>query len=179
MTKIKLVIPTIMSIGLLTSAGAADFIKNKYYMGGGVAVEAGWHNYGIGAALLINGGKPIIKLGPGTIGAEVELSYTALAASYDDSYYEADLRVLSLGIFATYKYDINKDLYIRPRFGPMFTSYSYSGDSDYFYDYSYGHVATGIGVGYNLGKSMNLFSDFTIASDSYRRISVGLQFKFK
>jgi len=179
MTKIKHIVPTIMSIGLLTSAGAADFIKNKYYMGGGLAVEGGWYKYGVGAALLINGGKPIIKLGPGTIGAEVEMSYTALAASYDYRGYESDLRVLSLGIFATYKYDINKDLYVRPRLGPMFTSYSYSGYSDYYYDYSRGRVATGVGVGYNLGKNMNLFSDFTIASDSYRRISVGLQFKFK
>jgi hypothetical protein len=177
MTKIKQIIPIIASIGLLTSANAADFIKGQYYIGGGVAVENGWSHYGTGAALLINGGKPIIKLGPGTIGAEVELSYTALAASYDNNDYDSDLRVLSLGLFATYKYDINKDLYIRPRIGPMFASYSYGGYSPYHYGYSRGRVATGIGIGYNITKGMNLFSDFTLTNDSYRRISVGLQFK--
>jgi hypothetical protein len=174
----KKTILALASTGLLVSSSSAiDFIKGQYYIGGGVAVENGWSYYGTGAALLLNGGKPIIKLGPGTIGAEVELSYTALAAEYEHNSYSSDLRVLSLGIFATYKYDIDKNLYIRPRIGPMFTSYSYSGYSSYYYGYSRGNVAIGIGVGYELTDNMNLFSDFTATTANYRRISVGLQFK--
>ena len=173
----KKIITILASTGILVSSSSAiDFIKGQYYIGGGVAVENGWSHYGTGAALLLNGGKPIIKLGPGTIGAEVELSYTALAANYD-GYYDGDLKVLSLGLFATYKYDIDKDLYIRPRIGPMFMSYSYGGYDYYDGGYSRGNVAIGIGVGYKLTKNMNLFSDFTLNTASYRRISVGLQFK--
>jgi len=175
--KKMLSIATLLAVSMST-VQAVDFIKNQYYIGGGVAVENGWSYYGSGLALLINGGKPIVKLGPGTIGAEVEVSYTAVAATYDYEGYDSDLKVLSLGLFATYKYDINKDLYIRPRIGPMFTSYSYSGYSAYHYGYSRGHVAAGIGIGYNITESMNLFSDFTISTADYRRISVGLQFKF-
>ena len=98
-----------------------------------------------------------------------------------DHDYDYSLRVLSLGLFATYKYDINKNLYIRPRFGPMFMSYSFGGDYDYdYYDgyYSRGNVAIGIGVGYKLAKHLDLVSDFLVNTASYRRISVGLQFKF-
>jgi len=168
---------------MVSTSSAANFIKNHYYMGGGLALEGGfYHDYGLGGALLLNGGKEIIKLGPGIIGAEAELSYSALASSYDSNDYDVDLRVLSLGLFATYKYTINKNLYIRPRFGPMFMSYSLDGD-DYYdgYDYGYsrGYVALGIGVGYKLTKNMNLFSDFLVNHAGYRRLSVGLQFKIK
>ena len=174
----KKIITILASTGLLVSSSSAvDFIKGQYYIGGGAAIESGWSHYGIGGTLLLNGGKPIIKLGPGTIGAEAELSYTLLASDYDDDYYDGSLKVLSLGLFATYKYDINKDFYIRPRFGPMFMSYSFDGYDYYDGAYSHGSAAIGIGIGYELTKNMNLFSDFLVNSASYRRISVGLQFK--
>jgi len=176
----KNIITTLALSAMLSSASsAANFIKGQYYIGG-AAIEGGWHDYGIGGALLLNGGKSIIKLGPGTIGAEAELSYTILSSDYDDDdYYDGSLKVLSLGLFATYKYDINKDLYVRPRFGPMFMSYSFNGHHYYTSSYySRGNVALGIGMGYKLTKHMDLVSDFLVNSTSYRRISVGLQFKF-
>ena len=77
----KILSTAMVSAVLATSVSAAnlDFIKGDFYGGAGIGIENFSHysSYDPGVTVVFNGGKPIIKLAPGTIGAEGEITYTS------------------------------------------------------------------------------------------------------
>ncbi len=175
---------TIMVLLAMFSANimAADFIKGKFYGGIGLGLEdfSTYSSYDPGITLILNAGKPVIKLGPGTIGGEVEFTYTIIPMSYS-RYSHWDLSVMTLGTYATYTYNHSKTLYSRAKLGFAFQNYSWDyGRDDYGYDYDYRHVnvAAGIGGGYHLNKTLRVYSDLIFIGSSLKQFNFGLQMNF-
>jgi opacity protein-like surface antigen len=168
---------SVVAISALLSTGvmAADFIDGGIYGGVGIGFEDYSHYsaYDPGMTLVLNGGKPIIKLGPGVIGAEGELTYTVVPLSHT---YWSDLNILTLGAYATYTYDFSDKLYSRAKLGIVHRDYSY--DSHYS-DYNSVGVAAGIGAGFKFTDKMRLFSDIILVDGSnLTQLNIGVQMSF-
>ena len=181
MKKIALLLALIFSFA--STLSAAKFIKGQYYGGVGLGIEdySYYSHYDPGMTLVLNGGKPIIKLGPGTIGAELELTYTILPMDYNYRYYDADLSVLTFGTYATYTFTHSKKLYSRAKLGfaLQHTTFDYDDyDYDYYDGYNKASVAIGIGGGYKFNKTMRAYSDLIIMSGGLKQLNFGVQFSF-
>jgi hypothetical protein len=173
----KVLSVSMLSALLATSAMSADFIKGNFYGGVGMGVEnfSNYSSYDPGVTLVVNGGKPIIKLGPGTIGAEGELTYTVLPLSHT---YGDDLSILTLSAFATYTFEHSEKIYTRVKAG--FTNRNYSFDNESFNsNYSSRGVAAGIGAGYKVSDKIRLFSDLVLVDGSnLTQVNLGAQMNF-
>ena len=181
----KLLLSTILLSSVLASnLVAADFIKGEYYGGAGLGIEkfSRYSSYDPGVTILINGGKPIIKLGPGTIGAEGEFTYTALPMNYNRFGSDFDLSVITLGAYATYTFDHSEKLYTRVKLGIVNRNYSwdYNGDSSgYSYDYNQVGVGVGAGAGYKFNDTLRVYSDLILLDGSdLTQLNFGLQMSF-
>ncbi len=189
----KILVAAAFSLLLPLNSFAADFIKGGYYAGVGAGIEdfAGYSSYDMGFTLLANFGKPIIKLGPGVLGAEGEFTYTVSPLEYENSYYKDEMTIATLGAYATYTYDFTDKFYGRGKLGIVYRDYDHDGSyRDYsyrYYDYRYGYVgsysslnvALGVGGGYKISDKMRLFSDF-IVTDGFdlRQLNFGVQMSF-
>jgi len=167
---------------LSTDVMGADFIKGGYYGGFGVGFEdySTYSSIDPGMTLVLNGGKPIIKLGPGTIGAEAEFTYTLIPLSYD---YNSDweLDIMTLGGYATYTFDHSDKLYSRVKLGIVHRDYSwdYDNSSSWHSDYNEIGVAAGIGAGYKLNSVMRIYSDLIVLdSTDLKQLNFGVQIGF-
>ena len=174
---------------LSTSAMAADFIQGGYYGGVGMGFEdySDYASYDPGVTLVLNGGKPIIMLGPGVIGAEGELTYTLIPLKTDHRYYEDELTITTLGAYATYTYDFTNSLYARGKLGIIYRDYDH--DSRFYHqNYRRGHrfrsssranFAVGVGGGYKITDRIRIFSDL-ILLDSFdlKQLNFGVQMSF-
>jgi len=177
----KLLSTVAISAILSTGAIGADFIQGGYYGGVGIGIE----DYSVhssidpGVTLVINGGKPIVKLGPGTLGAEGEFTYTIVPLTYDYYYYgnkSYDLNILTLGAYATYTFDFSDKLYARGKLGIVNRSTTW--DNGYSDD-SIVNVGAGIGAGYKINNTMRIFSDLIVLDGSdLKQFNVGLQITF-
>ena len=166
-----------ISAVLATNAMSADFIKDKYYGGVGMGIEnfSAYSSYDPGITLVVNGGKPIIKLGPGTIGAEGEMTYTVLPLNHT---YGDDLSILTLSAFATYTFDHTDKLYTRVKAGLSNRNYSFA-DERYNSNYNSVGVAAAIGAGYKVSDKIRLFSDLVVVDSSdLTQINFGAQMNF-
>ena len=170
---------SIVAISALLSTGAmsADFIQGGYYGGAGVGVEdfSEYSSINAGYTLVINGGKPIIKLGPGTLGAEGEFTYTIIPMTYgwNDQY---DLNILTLGAYATYTFDFSDKFYARGKLGPVNRTTTW--DNGYSDDSTF-NVAVGIGAGYKINNTLRVFSDLIVLDSSdLKQLNVGVQLTF-
>jgi len=167
-----------------TSLIAADFIKGEYYGGAGFGMEkfSRYTSYDPGLSIILNGGKPIIKLGPGVIGVEGEFTYTALPMNYNSMGSDWDLNIMTLGAYATYTFDHSDKLYTRVKAGIVHRNYSwdYNGDSrDYNYDYTQVGAAIGVGVGYKFNETLRAYSDLILVDGSdLTQLNFGLQMNF-
>jgi hypothetical protein len=161
----------------VTSAVSADFIKGDFYGGAGIGVENFSHysSYDPGVTVVVNGGKPIIKLGPGTIGAEGELTYTVVPLSHS---FGDDLSIFTLSAFATYTFDHTDKIYTRVKAG--FTHRNYSFDNESFNsNYNSRGVAAGVGAGYKLSDNIGLFSDLVLVDGSnLTQVNFGAKMNF-
>jgi len=179
MKKILSIVAT--SAILSTSAMSADFIQGGYYGGAGLGVED-YSTYSYmdpGYTLVINGGKPIIKLGPGTLGAEAEFTYTIVPLTYD---YNSDweLNIMTLGAYATYTFDFNK-FYVRGKVGPVYKDYTWDYNNNYVghSDSSDVDVAAGIGAGYKINNTLRVYSDIiALDSSDLKQLNFGVQLTF-
>lgn len=111
---------------LVTASYAADvnFDINKAYASAGLALEKP-ENSDVGVALVLGGGIPFMSLGGGSVVAEAELTYSILPASYDKNYPYSSGGDITYATFATYggwKYDIDKQFYVKPRVGLIYRS---------------------------------------------------------
>lgn len=173
----KKILSTVAVSALLSTSAMAgpNFIDGGIYGGVGIGVESfsRYSSYDPGLTLVLNGGKPIIKLGPGVIGAEGEFTYTVVPMSHT---YWSDLTVMTLGAFATYTYDFSDKLYSRAKLGVVHRDYSY--DKYYSNSNSVG-VGAGIGAGYKFNDTMRLFSDLMLIDGSnLTQFNVGVQMSF-
>ncbi len=175
---------TLLSSVLSTNLIAADFIKGEYYGGAGFGVEkfSSYSSYDPGLTLVLNGGKPIIKLGPGTIGAEGEFTYTALPMNYNSFGSDFDLSIMTLGAYATYTFDHSDKLYTRVKAGIVHRNYSwdYNGNSrGYNYDYTQVGAAIGAGAGYKFNDKLRAYSDLILVDGAdLTQLNFGLQMNF-
>ena len=171
-----------MTMALSTGAFSADFIQGEYYGGVGMGMEdfSRYSSYDPGVALVINGGKPIIKMGPGTIGAEGEFTYTVVPLSTDRYWYDSDLTIMTLGAYATYTYDFDQKLYARAKAGIVARSHTFdSGKYDSYSDYNKVGEAIGIGAGYKFSNSMRVFSDvLSLGGNNLTQLNLGVQMNF-
>lgn len=164
-----------VSAVLATNAMSADFIKDKYYGGVGMGIEnfSAYSSYDPGVTLVVNGGKPIIKLGPGTIGAEGEMTYTVVPLNHRYS----DLSIYTVSAFATYTFDHTDKLYTRVKAGISNRNYSF--DNDYYSNYNSVGVAAAIGAGYKVSDKLRLFSDLVVVDSSdLTQVNFGVQMNF-
>ena len=178
----KLLLLTALSS--ISSLVATDFIQNEYYGGVGLGIEkfSTYSSYDPGVTVVINGGKPIIKLGPGIIGAEGEFSYTALPLNYNSYGSDWDLNIMTLGAYATYTFEHSEKLYTRAKLGIVQRNYSwdYNGNSRGF-DYDYNQIGIGIGggAGYKFNKKLRGYSDLILLDSSdLIQLNFGLQMSF-
>ena len=176
----KKILSTIAISALIsTSAMAVEFVKGGVYGGFGVGYEADSRYSSVdgGMTVVLNGGKAIVKLGPGVIGAEGEFTYTAIPLDY----YSHDLTITTFGGFATYTYDMSNKLYARAKAGIVHSNRSYDYDKNGLYDYDYTVTseAIGIGGGIKLNSHMKLYSEL-IALDGFdlKQFNVGVQIGF-
>ena len=180
----KTVLPVIVSIVTSTSLMAADFIKGKFYGGVGLGVEnfSTYSSYDPGVTIIINGGKPIIKLGPGTIGAEGEFTYTVLPLNYSRYSSDWDLNIMTLGAYATYTFDHSDKLYTRAKLGVVQRKYSWTYNNNrrgYDYDYNQAGVAVGVGTGYKFNEKLRAYSDLILLDGSdLAQLNFGVQMNF-
>jgi hypothetical protein len=168
----------------ITNLVAADFIKDNYYGGIGFGIEkfSTYSSYDPGVTIVLNGGKPIIKLGPGTIGAEGEFTYTALALNYSRYSSDWDLNIMTLGAYATYTFDHSDKLYTKAKLGIVNRSYSwdYNGNSrNSDFDYNQVGVGAGIGAGYKFSNKLRAYSDLILLDGSdLTQLNFGVQLNF-
>lgn len=180
----KKILSTIVATALLsTGAFSADFIDGGVYGGIGMGIEdfSTYSAYDPGLTLVLNGGKPIIKLGPGVIGAEGEFTYTVLPMSYGSSYYDSDLTVMTLGAYATYTYDFSQKLYAKGKVGLVARDYSWDYSSSYGGHSDYNRVgeAIGIGGGYKFSNKMRVFGDLIVLDGAdLKQMNFGVQMSF-
>ena len=175
----KILSTAMVSTLLATSASAAnlDFIKGDFYGGVGMGIENFSHysSYDPGVTVVVNGGKPIIKLGPGTIGAEGEITYTVLPMGHS---YASDLSIFTLSAFATYTFDHTEKIYTRVKAGLSHRNYTFD-NSRYYSNYNSRGVSAGVGAGYKLNDKMRLFSDLVLIDGSnLTQVNFGTQMNF-
>jgi len=170
--------------GLLTNLTALDFIDGKFYGGVGMGVEdfSRYSSYDPGLTVVFNGGKPILELGPGTIGAEGEFTYTVMPLTH--SYYrsEWELSIMTFGAYATYTFDHSDKLYTRAKLGIVHRNYSWDYDGrsgGYNYDYNEAGVGIGLGAGYKFSDKFRVYSDLiSLDSADLKQLNFGLQMNF-
>ena len=174
---------SLISTLITTNLVAADFIKGQYYGGAGLGVEtfSTYSSYDPGVTLVLNGGKPIIKLGPGTIGAEGEFTYTVLPLSHSSFGSDVDLSIMTLGAYATYTFDHSEKLYTRVKLGAVHRNYSwdYNGGGGFGYGGSGVGASAGAGAGYKFSEKMRVYSDLILINRTdLTQLNFGLQMNF-
>lgn len=163
----------VLAIVLSSLTAVASFAQGGFYGGAGLAIEDA-DNMGLGSALVLNGGKEIMDLGPGRLGAEGELTYTL--APHEDDRFSAndDIRYLTVGAYATYRYDLDKRFYVKGRAGLNVSSVS-NAPSDT--DDGIGIAVSALG-GYTFNDKIDFSSGLTVMSVGIRQISFVAQYKF-
>lgn len=166
----KKILSAIAVVLLLSSACLAKN-SNDVYVGVGTALESvSAYDYD-GMALVVNAGKPVKKVGKGMLVVEGEVSYSLIPPSYDweyspfpytSTYYNtAEIYFTTVGLYAGYVYDINENVYIKPRIGLLYL------EDDDEEQYSTTGISIGVGAGYKLNKSIDLYTDYTRLDGSY------------
>jgi len=185
---------------LATNVIALDFIEGGIYGGVGVGMEdySSYSSIDAGYTFVLNGGKPIVKLGPGVLGAEGEFTYTMIPLTYGWS--DCDLNIMTIGAYATYSYDFSDKFYAKAKLGIVNQDKDYDNcySSSYYYEYYYDYygynynynsysgddgnsinVGAGIGLGFKLNSKLRLFTDFIVLDGSdLKQLNLGLQVSF-
>ena len=166
----KKILATLTMASALTTAVFAD---KGFYAGAGLAIED-IDDADMGIALVLNGGKEIRKLGPGVIGAEGELTYTLVSHEEDYYKYYDDIRYLTVGGYATYRYELNEQFYVKGRAG---LNISNASDAPARTDDGIGVAVSAQGV-YKLNRHIDLTAGLTVISVGVRHLSFAAQYKF-
>lgn len=159
---------------------AANMGKSNIYAGGGLAYESPEHGDS-GVALVLNGGMvlPDVDVGPGKLGVDGEFTYSVLSHSYGCCGYDYDITFMSLGAYAIYIYDINREYYVKPRIGLAYNSVDVSGPGNYNYGSdSEIDLAFGVSGGYRLSKTMDVYVALNFPDSDWMQLGAGVQMHF-
>ena len=174
----KKILSVIAISAIVSTTGA---VAGDYYGGVGVGYEdLSLSLYDPGVTLILNGGKPIMKLGVGTLGAEGEFTYTVVPLSYGNSYFgDNELTIMTIGAYATYTFDHSDKFYSRVKVGIANRNYSWDKNSGLNKDYNKIGLALGAGIGYKLNDSMRTYGDLIVLDGSdLRQLNFGVQMNF-
>lgn len=163
----KLLVSTV-ALATLSTASMADT-----YAGAGLALE-NLTGYDMGFALVLNGGMTFddVDLGPGKLAAEGEFTYSMVAPSVGT----VDASLMTLGGYAAYIYNVNKELYVKPRIGLIYKSIDYG---TWIGSVSEIGIALGVGGGYKINKKMDAYADFTLIDGSdITHLTAGVEYHF-
>ena len=147
---------------------------NSFYIGVGVSAESPII-YNDGWAGVLTVGKPFMRLGSGELGAEVEVSNSL----QDSSKNSIDFSAKTVAGYATYIWDVDPKLYIKPRLGVVYKKYSI--ESDVWGDDSSNEVdiAGGLGVGIRILDNINIYTDYTLLEKSdFTHLTMGVEYLF-
>ena len=172
--KIFLTIAVVASTMLLQAETIDEESSSNFYVGVGVSAESPLF-YNDGWAGVLTVGKPFMKLGSGKVGAEVEVSNSL----QDSSKNHIDFSATTVAGYATYIWDVDPKLYIKPRLGVVYKKYSI--ESDVWGDDSSNEVdiAGGLGVGVRLFDNMNIYADYTFLEKSdFIHLTMGVEYHF-
>ncbi len=171
----KLLVSTVAAATLSTAVMADT------YAGAGLALE-NYSSLDMGFALVLDGGMTFddVKVGPGKLAAEGELTYSIVSPSQSSFGTTIDYTIMTLGAYSAYIFDINKELYVKPRIGLIYKSVDASGSG-------FGAIAStsaiglafGVGGGYRLNKQMDVYADFNLVDGTdITHITAGVQYHF-
>ena len=171
----KKILSVVASVALVSSASFA-MDTSKLYYGAGLALESA-SAFDSGFALVLNAGLPLedIKVGPGSLAVEGEFTYSMVPPSVGSLKFSA----MTLGAYAAYTYDIDSKMYVKPRAGLIYRSYTM--DVPFFGSVSNSEIgiALGVGGGYKLNETMDVYADYTMLDGSdLTHLTAGVQFKF-
>lgn len=156
---------------------ASSLANDNIYVGAGLAIE-GVEDAETGVALVLNVGMPIIEdFGSGTITVEGEITHS-IVEPWFDGYYAIDVTVNTLGIYGTYIFDINENVYLKPRVGLVYKSL----ESGYTGEYNEIIPAVSIGGAYKISDTIDIFTDIKVAPagdvDMVGHLTVGAYYYF-
>ena len=167
----KILSTVVLATVMATSSFAVD--TTKLYGGASLALENA-DGLDMGLALVLNAGLPVVKggeIGPGTLAVEGEFTYSLMAPSVG----AAELSVMTLGAYGAYIFDIDKQLYVKPRLGLIYRSYdiNYGGDSSEI------GIALGAQAGYKLDKQLDLIVGLNLVDGTdLTHFTAGVQYRF-
>lgn len=185
-------VKTMVVVALVGSSLMGDAMSGMY-IGVGVAHEKGGSSdgsYDAGKALVLTAGMPLPKdTFIDNMYAEAELTQTIDAHTASGTYYSAEAKYTTVGFYGAYKYDINKDWYVKPRIGLLYAKTSVSIDvSSSFYSASSSMDETSFDMaysvvgGYKLNKNVDITFGFNNADfvpfDSLYQFTVGANYNF-
>ena len=166
----KLLVSTVAA-ATLSTAVLADT-----YAGAGLAIES-VDAYDMGFALVLNGGMTLddAQIGDGKLAVEGEFSYSVVSPSTSG----VDFTAMTLAGYAAYIFDINKELYIKPRAGLIYRSYDVSASRWGSYSNSEIGIALTVGGGYKISKEMNIFTDIALVDGmDLIHLTAGVEYHF-
>ena len=159
---------------ILLQADTIDDESNNFYIGMGVSAESPvFYNNGWAGTLTV--GRPLMKLGSGKLGTEFELSNSL----QDSSKNHINFSAITVAGYATYIWNIDPKLYIKPRLGVVYKKYSI--DSKVWGNDSSTEVeiAGGFGVGVRLFDNMNIYADYTLLEKGdFTHLTMGVEYHF-
>ena len=173
----KKILSAVAISAILSTTGA---VAGDYYGGIGVGYEdLSLSLYDPGVTLILNGGKSIMKLGVGTLGAEGEFTYTVVPLNYDYNFLgDNELTIMTIGAYATYTFDHSDKFYSRVKAGIANRDYSWD-NSKYNSNHNEIGLALGAGLGYKLSDSMRTYADLIMLDGSdLKQLNFGVQMNF-
>ncbi len=156
----------------LASAPNAALAIDDLYAGAGLAVE-GVTDLEYGVALVLNVGAQVVD----NFAVEGELTRSVIDPWLDD-YYAIDVTVTTLGVYGAYIFDLNRDVYLKPRIGLIYKGLEdgYRGDLDEVV------LAFSLGGAYRMNKTTDIFVDVKVAPEGdiemVGHLSVGARYHF-
>jgi hypothetical protein len=182
----KKIVSGLAAAAVIATSGMAEdinFDSNKAYLVAGAALEM-VDEYDMGVAVVLGGGIPFMQAGEGTLVAETELTYSVVAPSwdYDFGYYggkgSVDATFMTLGAYAGWQYNLNQELFIKPRLGLIYRSVDIDVNG---YDGSDSEIGLAFGVqgGMKLSEALDVTVGLNLVDGSdIMHITGGVQYHF-
>lgn len=182
----KKILSTVAAAAVLATSGLANdasFDLDKAYLIAGVAIENADYagvDTDMGLAIVLGGGLPVMKLGEGSLVTEAELTYSVMApsADYDFGYYgsgSVDFTFMTLGAYAGWQYNIDKQYFVKPRVGLIYKSVDSDGGGD---DSEIG-LALGVQGGMKLNENLDLTIGLNLVDGmDLTHLTAGVQYHF-
>ncbi|MEA1920301.1 MAG: outer membrane beta-barrel protein [Campylobacterota bacterium] len=147
----------------------------EVYMGGGVAYESAT-DFDAGLASVVHVGLPIITRGQHRFAVEGEGSYSLVPASI----HKSDLTTMSVAAYGVYRLNVTSRLYLKPRMGVLYRSYSLKSDAlEIDGSGSEVDLAFSFGGGVHINRSLDVYVDLAMIDQSdLMHFTLGLEYHF-